>query len=140
MDWETAKTNLNIENFELACPLIVLYNISLEREIMTEKTVNYTEAQEARLREAYVGNESKETVEALATELGKTARSIVAKLVRMELYKSESKAEAGKRGALKSEMVTEIAELVGASEEAVESLEKATAGALKLVLKALKAE
>ena len=105
---------------------------------MAEKTVNYTEAQEARLREAYTASATTETVEALAKELGKTTRSIVAKLVRMELYKSEAKAAAGKRGALKSEMVAELATLTGASEETLESLEKATAGALKVILKALK--
>lgn len=107
---------------------------------MAEKTVNYTEAQEARLREAYVGNESKETVKALAEELGKSVASVTAKLVRMELYKSEAKAEGGKRAMLKSEMVAEVAKLAGVSEETVESLEKATAGALKAVLTALRAK
>lgn len=106
---------------------------------MAEKTVNYTEAQEARLREAYTASATRETVEALAKEMGKTSRSIVAKLVRMELYKSETKAAAGKREALKAEMVAEIASLTGQSEETLESLEKATATALKAVLKALKA-
>jgi hypothetical protein len=78
-----------------------------------------------------------ETVEALAQELGKTARSVIAKLSKEGVYKAKAK-EAGKREMLKAEMVAEIAKLVGAGEEQVESLEKATGPALMFVLKALR--
>jgi hypothetical protein len=53
------------------------------------------------------------------------------------VYKSKAK-EAGKRVMLKSEMLSELAELVGASEEALEGLEKATGSALMKVLQKLK--
>ena len=98
------------------------------------KIVNYTEAQVEQLKAGY---EAGETVEALATKLGKTARSVIAKLSKEGVYKAKAK-EAGKREMLKAEMVTEIAKIVGATEEQLESLEKATGPALMFVLKALR--
>lgn len=103
----------------------------------TEKIVNYTPEQTKRIVDAYVEAPTKETIEALATELGKTARSIVAKLAKEQVYQSKAK-EAGKRAMLKSEMVAEIAKLTGKSEEQLESLEKATGPALMAVLEALR--
>lgn len=99
-----------------------------------EKVANYSEAQVEALKSGYAAGE---TVEALAMKLGKSARSIVAKLSKEGVYKTKAK-EAGKREMLKSEMVTEIASFVGASEEQVESLEKATGPALMFVLRALR--
>lgn len=105
----------------------------------TEKTVNYTEAQVTEMREAFVASPTKETVEAIAAKFGKTVKSVVAKLVREGVYKAADKAT-GKRPMLKSEMVGEIAKEIGATDEQLESLEKATGPALMLVLKALKGE
>ena len=104
----------------------------------TEKIVNYTPEQVAQMKAEYVAAPTKETVESLATLMGKTARSIVAKLAKEGVYQSKAK-EAGKREMLKAEMVTEIAELVGKNEEQMESLEKATGPALMAVLSALRA-
>jgi hypothetical protein len=98
------------------------------------KVANYSEAQTERLKAGYAAGEA---VEALAAELGKTARSVIAKLSKEGVYKAKAK-EAGKREMLKAEMVAEIAKLVGASEEQIESLEKATGPALMFVLKALR--
>ncbi len=100
--------------------------------------MNYTAEQTAMAVEAYKASPTQATVEALATQLGKTARSVVAKLSKEGVYKSRAK-EAGKRDMLKSEMVAEIAELLGKNEEVVESLEKATGPALMAVLTALRA-
>lgn len=104
----------------------------------TEKIANYTAEQVAEMLEAYTANPTKATVEALAASMGKTAKSIVAKLVREGVYKSEIKEVVGKRTMLKSEYVAEIAKLVGKTDEQLESLEKATSGALAAVFAALK--
>jgi hypothetical protein len=116
----------------------VLYNISLKGKCMaTEKTVNYTEAQVAELVATYSADKSEATIAALATKMGKSTRSIVAKLAKEGVYQSKAK-EAGKRVMLKSEMVAEIAALTGKNEEVLESLEKATGTALMAVLTVLR--
>lgn len=102
----------------------------------TVKVPNYTEAQVTELVEAYKASPTKATVEAFAAKFGKTARSIVAKLAKEEVYVSKAK-EAGKREMLKVEMVSKIAELIGKTDEQMESLEKATGPALMAVLHAL---
>jgi hypothetical protein len=99
-----------------------------------EKVANYSAEAVERLKAGYLAGES---VEALASELGKTVRSVVAKLSREGVYKPKAKAE-GKREMKKAEMVAELAELVGVPEENLESLEKATGPALMAVLKALR--
>lgn len=99
-----------------------------------EKVANYTAEQTALAVEKYTAGA---TVEAIAEALGKTVQSVRAKLAKEGVYKAKAKETAGKREKLKSEMVAEIAALVGASEEVVESLEKATGAALKAVLAAL---
>lgn len=98
-----------------------------------EKVANYSEAQVERLKAGYLAGEA---VEALAVEMGKTVRSVIAKLSKEGVYKAKAK-EAGKREMLKAEMVAKIAVAVGATEEQLESLEKATGPALMFVLKAL---
>jgi ATP-dependent Lon protease len=99
-----------------------------------EKIVNYTPEMTARIVEGYTAGIS---VETLAAEIGKTVRSVVAKLSKEGVYHAKGK-EAGKREMLKAEMVAEIAGFVGVTEERLESLEKATGPALKLVLEALR--
>lgn len=103
----------------------------------TEKIANYSAEQTARIVEAYTQNPTDETVKALALEMGKTVRSIVAKLALQKVYKAKAK-EAGKREMLKAEMVAEIAKLLGKDEEQLESLEKATGPALMAVLAGLR--
>ena len=105
----------------------------------TEKIANYTAEMTAELTAAYVANPTEDTVKAFAEKFGKNTKSIVAKLVKEQVYVSKAK-EAGKRAMLKAEMVTEIAKLTGANEEVLESLEKATGPALMVVLKALRSE
>ena len=55
---------------------------------MTEvvRAKNYTDEMVAHMTEAYVANPTRETVEALAAEMGKTVRSIIAKLSREGVY------------------------------------------------------
>lgn len=97
---------------------------------MTEATkTNYTPAQTAKLVADY---ENGYTVEQLAVELGKSTRSIVAKLSREGVYRAKSK-NTGTARVKKAELVAQIAAKVGASEEVLESLEKATHEALELL-------
>ncbi len=100
----------------------------------TEKIVNYTEAQTNALVEAYKAAPTKATIEAFAADFGKSVRSIVAKLAKEGVYQSEAKASAGVKGVTKADIVAAIAVAVGVTAEQLESLEKATAPALKAVL------
>jgi hypothetical protein len=102
---------------------------------MTVKTVaNYTPETTLQVVEGFKAGKS---VETLATEVGKTVRSVIAKLSKEGVYKAKAK-EAGKREMKKAEMVAFIAAEVGVPEETLESLEKATGPALMAVLHALK--
>jgi hypothetical protein len=104
---------------------------------MSEKTVvNYTPEMTATIVEGFKAGK---TVEALATEVGKTVRSVIAKLSKEGVYKTAEK-PAGKREMKKAEMVEAISKEIGVSEEVLESLEKATGPALMAVLKALRNE
>ena len=94
---------------------------------------------EGEMKKAYLAEPTAATVEALAAKLGKTARSVVAKLSKEGVYKPKAK-EAGKREMLKAEMVAAISTEIGVAEEVLESLEKATGPALMAVLRALRSE
>lgn len=98
------------------------------------KVVNYTAEQTAEIVFRYNAGEA---VEQIAESFGKSVRSIVAKLSREGVYvaKAKSKAEARVK---KDELVAKIAEAIGADEADLDSLEKATAKALQLVLNAVK--
>lgn len=100
----------------------------------TEKIVNYTAEQTAAIVSAYV--DEGQSSEQIAKTTGRTVRSIVAKLVREKVYVSKEKAKAEKR-ASKADLVARIAELTGAAEEKLDSLEKATREALEVLVDAL---
>jgi hypothetical protein len=99
----------------------------------TKTVTNYTQEMTAEIVARYTAGE---TVEALATFAGKSTRSIVAKLSREGVYTSKARTKAEAR-TTKGEFVSQIAGAMGVDEEALDSLEKATAGALKLVLAAV---
>ena len=88
---------------------------------MTEKTVNYTPEQTQELVQAYA---SGQTVENLAMQLGRSTRSIVAKLSREGVYKAKSKAS-GVARVKKADLVDQIAMRCGVAPELFDSLEKA---------------
>ncbi len=73
----------------------------------------------------------------IAEMIGKTARSVIAKLAREGVYKAKGKASATER-VTKAQLVAKIAAAVGATEEALESLEKATKEALEIVAASLR--
>jgi putative heme iron utilization protein len=95
----------------------------------SEKMVNYTAEQTAEMVQAY---QQGQTVEAIASSLGKSVRSIVAKLSREKVYVAKSKT--GSSRVTKVEMVGRIAAWVGVEAEQLASLEKASHEALEVLL------
>jgi response regulator RpfG family c-di-GMP phosphodiesterase len=75
------------------------------------------------------------TVEAIAAELGKTVRSIVAKLSREKVYKAkEYKTKTGEKVQKKDALVDKMAEVFGLTEAEADSLTKANKTALTKIL------
>lgn len=95
----------------------------------TEKIVNYTADQTAEIIVAYLAGQ---TVEAIASSLGKSVRSIVAKLSREKVYIAKTKASSNR--VTKVEMVGRIAAFVGVEAAQLASFEKASHEALELLL------
>ena len=109
---------------------------------MVEKTVNYTESMAAELSAAYAAADTEEKREAVishfAGKFAKNVKSIRAKLVREGVYvKKAYKTKAGVTPERKAAIVQDIATALGASEDVIGSLEKATKKALELVRGAL---
>ena len=96
----------------------------------TETKTNYTPEQTKQLVDAYVAGE---TVEALAQALGKTTRSVVAKLSREGVYKSKAKATGVVR-VKKADLVDKLALACGVAPEVFESLEKANHDVLEALV------
>ena len=96
---------------------------------MAEKTLNYTPEQTAKMVADY---QAGITVEALAETLGKSVRSVVAKLSREGVYVAKTKAGAAGR-VTKADMVAKIALATGTNPEVFASLEKATHEALEVL-------
>lgn len=96
-------------------------------EVTAELVQKYSAAESAEARN--------EVVETYAEKLEVKVASVRAKLVREGVY---VKAERERKStATKSELVAHLAEALGESEETLESLEKATKGALTKVLAGL---
>jgi hypothetical protein len=90
--------------------------------MMTKATPqNYTPEQTVEL---VTGYQSGKTVEQLAETLGKTVRSVVAKLSREGVYVAKTKAT-GQHRVKKAELVDKLALACGVAAEVFESLEKA---------------
>ena len=109
---------------------------------MTAKTkeVNYTPEMTAKMVGAYVANPSKDTVEALAVEFGKTIRSIVAKLSREKVYVAKTYVtKAGEKAVKKDETADAIGAVLSLTESEIESLTKANKTALVKIFAALAA-
>jgi|TARA_R110000765_G_scaffold340405_1_gene430506 hypothetical protein len=78
---------------------------------MTEvaRAKNYTDEMVAQMVDAYQENPSRETVEALASEFGKTVRSIIAKLSREGVYVAQPKVtKSGEPVVRKAELVAQL--------------------------------
>jgi hypothetical protein len=98
--------------------------------MMTDKTVNYTPEQTQQLVQAYQEGQG---VENLAMQLGRSTRSIVAKLSREGVYKAKSKTS-GVARVKKADLVDQIANRCGVAPEIFESLEKANHEVLEAIV------
>ena len=83
---------------------------TLKGKIMATTVKNYTDEMVASMVEAYTAQPTRETVDSLAQELGKTTRSIIAKLSREGVYQAQPRTtKSGEPVTSKSELVTIIA-------------------------------
>lgn len=105
---------------------------------MTAKTVNYTPEMTTKMVADYAAGVSVETI---AKELGKTVRSVVAKLSREKVYKAkEYVSKTGEKPVKKDAWADYIGEALGMSEADTESLTKANKTALAKIADFIKAE
>lgn len=105
---------------------------------MTAKAVNYTAEQAARVIADY---QAGVTVEQIASALGKSVRSVVAKLSREGVYQKKTyKTKTGEAVVKKDAFADFIAEELGLSEADAESLTKANKTALAKIADFIRAE
>jgi hypothetical protein len=102
---------------------------------MAEKVVNYTPEQTAKMVADYAQGV---TVESIAESVGKTVRSVVAKLSREGVYrKKEYVSKTGEKPVKKDAHADAIGAILQLSEGEIDSLTKANKSALKTIFEAL---
>lgn len=102
---------------------------------MSDKVVNYTPEMTAKMVADY---NSGVTVESIAESLGKTVRSVVAKLSREGVYKKkEYVSKTGEKPVKKDAHADAIGAILRLSEGEIDSLTKANKSALKAIFEAL---
>ena len=96
------------------------YNISILKNkykfgrIEMANAKNYTDEMVAQMTEQYQANPTRETVDELASTLGKTTRSIIAKLSREGVYIAQPRTtKTGEPVVAKAELVSQIEEHFG---------------------------
>ena len=105
---------------------------------MTAKSVNYTPEQTAQIVADY---QAGVTVEALALTLGKSARSIVAKLSREKVYQKKAYVSKSGEAVVKKDDVSDyIGQALGLTEADCTSLTKANKNALNVIAAFIRAE
>ena len=105
----------------------------------TEKIVNYTNEQTAQMVSDYVANPTRETVEKIAVSLGKTVKSVVAKLSREKVYvKPEYKTKSGNTVVKKDTLIDKLSELVEMTEAEQSSFDHVNKTALVKLIAALR--
>jgi predicted transcriptional regulator len=105
---------------------------------MATKTLNYTTEQTARMVSDYQAGTS---VDAIAEAMGKTVRSVVAKLSREKVYVAKAyKTKSGETPIKKDVHADFIGEALGLTESDTESLTKANKIALMKIADFIKAE
>jgi hypothetical protein len=102
---------------------------------MAEKAVNYTAEQTAKIIADYQAGVA---VEAIASAMGKTVRSVVAKLSREKVYVAKQYVtKTGEKPVKKDVTADAIGAILRLSENDIESLTKANKSALKAIFDAL---
>lgn len=111
-----------------------IFNIG-EPNIMADAKKNYSDEVVAQMTEQYVANPTRETVDALAQEFGKSVRSIIAKLSREGVYVAQPKVtKTGEPVVRKAELVALIEANFGIE---VPSLVKASKADLQRLIDSL---
>ena len=99
---------------------------------------NYTEAQTNMMVGAYLDQPTKETVQKLAEELGRSTKSIIGKLSREGVYRREVYvSKTGESPITKVEIVNNIAEILGVESGSLAGLEKSPKATLRNLEKAV---
>jgi len=102
---------------------------------MSAKTLNYSPEQTAKMSADYAAGIS---VEEIALEMGKTIRSVVAKLSREKVYVAKSYVSKTGASVVKKDTVADaIGERLGFTEAETESLTKANKTALQKIFAAM---
>ena len=104
----------------------------------TVKTVNYTAEQTLEMVSAYMADKSEATVAILAQSMGKTVRSVIAKLSREKVYVSKTHTtKTSEKAVKKDEHADAIGAVLKMTEAEIESLTKANKTALVKIFTAL---
>ena len=102
-----------------ARPYKVYYVIQFLRSMLNKgvemaQAKNYTDEMVSEMTTQYTANPTRETVDALAEQFGKTTRSIIAKLSREGVYVAQPRTtKSGEPVISKSELVAQISEHFG---------------------------
>lgn len=94
----------------------------------TTKTATYTPEQTTQL---VAGYQAGETVEALAAALGKSVRSVVAKLSREGVYQAKAKTKSGASRVTKAALTSYLEDMFQLERGALETLQKGSHDALE---------
>jgi hypothetical protein len=106
-----------------------------KRLMAKEATKNYTDEMVEHMTTAYVANPTRETVDVLANEFGKSVRSIIAKLSREGVYiAQERKTKSGEPVVRKADLVSQ---LESHFEETLPSLVKASKADLTFLVETI---
>ena len=116
----------------------IKYKLNIKLGVEMASAKNYTDEMVATMTEQYVANPTRDTVDALAREFGKTTRSIIAKLSREGVYVAQPRTtKTGEPIVSKNEIVNDIASLLQVEVDDIASLEKATKIDLKNLMSRL---
>ena len=99
---------------------------------------NYSESETVMMVGAYLDQPTRETVDKLAEELGRSTKSIIGKLSREGVYRREVYvSKTGESPITKVEIVSNIAENLGVENGSLAGLEKSPKAALRNLEKAV---
>lgn len=136
--WQTSNKNPSVDRgFYLLYTMSVdSINPNCERYFkMSAKTVNYTPEQTLQMVADY---QAGITVEKIAENMGKTVRSVVAKLSREKVYVAKTYvSKTGEKPVKKDVHADAIGAILRLPENDIESLTKANKSALKAIFEAL---
>ena len=114
------------------------YNNTIEKGEKMATAKNYTDEQVSYMVKEYQANPSRETVDTIAEELGKNARSVIAKLSREGVYVTQPKVtKRGEPVIKKAELVSELCTMLGIDQSEIATLEKATKADLQNLINRL---